>query len=157
MTNNSNFAPGVLKNFLRLSAILTGYEEYELMGTGMLEEYYAELVRIIGTRETSSLFSALDKVAGGDTAEFRRTILNDSRYGPVARNVAAMWFLGTWSQLPRDWRNRYGAMSHDNDHVVSATAYREGLVWPASGTHPMGAKQPGFASWATPPKGMGTP
>ena len=36
------------------------------------------------------------------------------------------------------------------DHVVSAAAYREGLVWPAAGTHPMSAKQPGFGTWAKP-------
>ncbi|MGA2836602.1 MAG: hypothetical protein ABSF84_08395 [Acidimicrobiales bacterium] len=157
MPENPGPVTGAPASFLRMSVILTGFEDYELMGTGMLEEYYGELLRIIGAREASSLFSALDTVTGDDPAEFRRIILDDPRYGPVARNVATMWYLGTWSQLPRDWRNAYGAMAHDDDHVVSAAAYREGLVWPASGTHPMGAKQPGFASWTSPPRGMEAP
>jgi hypothetical protein len=28
----------------------------------------------------------------------------------------------------------------------------EGLVWDAIGSHPQGAKQPGYASWALPPR-----
>ena len=89
---------------------------------------------------------ALSGVAAGDDGEFRRVILDSPRYGPVARNVAMMWYLGTWTQLPRPWRNTFGATACDTDHVVSAAAYREGLVWPAAGMHPMSAKQPGFGS-----------
>jgi hypothetical protein len=134
--------------FLRLSVILTGFEEYELLGTGMLVAYYDELLRIIGAREAGALFGAVSQV---DDDGFRERILDDPRFGPVARNVLMMWYLGTWTQLPRQWRNAYGATSYDTDHVVSAAAYREGLVWPAAGTHPMSAKQPGFGSWARPP------
>ncbi len=143
--------PEAVAQFLRLSAILTGFEEYELMGTGMLMTYYDKLLLIIGAREVGALFGALSRVADGDDEGFREVILDDPRYGPVARNVSMMWYLGTWTQLPREWRNTYGATSYDTDHVVSAAAYREGLVWPAAGTHPMSAKQPGFGSWARPP------
>jgi len=143
-------APDAVSQFLRLSVTLTGFDEYELLGTGMLETYYDELLRIIGAREAGSLFGALLRVPDGDESAFRSVILEDARYGPVARNVLTMWYLGTWTQLPREWRNSYGATSYDTDHVVSAAAYREGLVWPAAGTHPMGAKQQGFGSWAKP-------
>lgn len=94
---------------------------------------------------------AVSGIADGDDDGFRKVILDDPRYGPAVRNVLVMWYLGTWSQLPREWRNAYGATSYDTDHVVSAAAYREGLVWPAAGTHPMSAKQPGYGSWARPP------
>lgn len=142
--------PDAVGQFLRLSVILTGFDEYELLGTGMLDTYFDELLRIIGSREAGSLFGALLRVDDGDEESFRTGILEDARYGPVARNVLVMWYLGVWSQLPRGWRNTYGATAYDTDHVVSAAAYREGLVWPAAGTHPMGAKQQGFGSWAQP-------
>lgn len=143
-------APDAVSDFLRLSVILTGYDDYELLGTGMLETYYDELLQVIGAREAGALFGALRRVDPGDESSFRSVILDDDRYGPVARNIVTMWYLGTWSQLPREWRNDYGATAYDTDHVVSAAAYRASLVWPTAGTHPMGARQQGFGSWAKP-------
>jgi Membrane bound FAD containing D-sorbitol dehydrogenase len=140
--------PDAVAQFLRLSAVLTGYDETSLLGTGMVQAYYDELGQIIGARELGSLLAAADR---SDERDFAEAILANDRYGPVARNVLTMWYLGTWSQLPRAWRDTYGATSYDTDHVVSAAAYREGLVWAAAGTHPMSAKQQGFGSWAVPP------
>jgi len=138
-------------SFLRLSVILTGFDKYVLHGTGMLQTYYDELLRIIGAREAGELFGALVKVADNDDGTaFQTEILGKARYGPVARNVLRMWYMGIWKQLPREWRDEYGATSYDIDHVVSAAAYRQSLVWPAAGTHPMGAKAPGFGTWAKP-------
>ena len=139
--------PDAVAQFLRLSAVLTGYDETSLLGTGMVQAYYDELGQIIGARELGSLLAAADRA---DEHHFAKAILGSDRYGPVARNLLTMWYLGSWSQLPRAWREAYGATSYDTDHVVSAAAYREGLVWPAAGTHPMSAKQQGFASWAAP-------
>ena len=141
--------------FLQLSIILTGFEEHVLRGTGMLQTYYDELLRIIGARETGALLSVFEQIAHHDRGAFDRDafqkqVLKDKRYGPVARNVIDMWYLGLWMQLPREWRDEHGATSYDTDHTVSAAAYRESLVWPAAGTHPMSAKAPGFGSWAHP-------
>jgi hypothetical protein len=142
--------PEAVAAFLRLSVILTGFEKHVLLGTGMLQVYYDELMLIIGAREAGSLLGALGRVSDGDDTQFQEVVLASPRYGPVARNVLTMWYLGTWTQLPREWRAAYGATSYDTHHVVSAAAYREGLVWPAAGTHPMSAKQPGFGTWAEP-------
>jgi hypothetical protein len=142
--------PDAVKAFLRLSVILTGFEEHVLRGTGMLQAYYDELLLIIGAREAGSLLGAFEGIPNGDETQFKAVVLDDDQYGPVARNVAMMWYLGTWTQLPREWRAEYGATSYDTDHVISAAAYREGLVWCAAGTHPMSAKQPGFGTWAQP-------
>jgi hypothetical protein len=150
VTGLSEELPDAVTDFLRLSVVLTGFEDYELFGTGLLETYYDELLQIIGSREAGALFGAVDRVEPGNEHQFRVEILDNERYGPVARSILMMWYLGAWTQLPRKWRNRHGATSFDTDHVVSAAAYREGLVWPAAGTHPMGAKQPGFGSWARP-------
>jgi hypothetical protein len=145
--------PEAVDAFLQLSVILTGFEEHVLLGTGMLQAYYDELLLIIGGREAGALFGAFHSVIDGDdmpVEKFEEVVLEDRRYGPVARNVVMMWYLGAWLQLPPEWRAMYGATSYDTDHVVSAAAYREGLVWPAAGTHPMSAKAPGFGTWAEP-------
>ena len=55
--------PEAVTEFLRLSVILTGFEEFELLGTGMLMPYYDELLRIIGAREVGALLGALSGVA----------------------------------------------------------------------------------------------
>jgi len=143
--------------FLRLSAALTGFDRMELLGTGMVPRYYDELTRIIGAREVGTLLAAAGRVEPGHPASgedldraFREQILDDNRFGPVARRIVTMWYIGSWAQLPREWRNTYGATSPDVDHVVSAAAYREGLAWVAAGAHPMGAKQQGFGAWARP-------
>src|SRR5215469_8371831 len=114
---HSGEPPEAVDEFIRLSVILTGFAEYELLGTGMVNAYYDELLRIIGAREAGALFGALSAVSDGDDERFREVILDSPRYGPVARDVLMMWYLGTWSQLPREWRNLYGATSYDTDHV----------------------------------------
>ena len=40
--------------------------------------------------------------------------------------------------------------------IISAEAYMEGLLWRAAGTHPQGAKQPGYGSWSFPPVQIAT-
>ena len=104
--------------FLRLSAALTGFDRVELLGTGMVPRYYDELTRIIGARQVGALLAAAGRVESGHPASgedfdraFRERILDDERFGPVARRVVTMWYLGSWAQLPREWRNTYGATS----------------------------------------------
>jgi hypothetical protein len=116
----------------------------------MLQAYYDELLLVIGGREAGSLFAAFHDVIDGDDTQLEKLVRHDKRHGPVARNVVMMWYLGAWLQLPAEWRASHGATSYDIDHVISAAAYRESLVWPAAGTHPMGAKAPGFGTWAEP-------
>ena len=36
--------------------------------------------------------------------------------------------------------------------TVTAASYQEGLLWPAIGANPPGAKAPGYGSWAQPPR-----
>ena len=150
MTALPDEAPDAVAQFLQLSVLVTGYDEYTLLGTGMVRPYYDELALIIGARELGSLLGAFSQI-GRAHGQFRKRILESDRYGPVARNVMRLWYLGMWQQLPREWRNAYGATSYDTDHMVSAAAYRAGLVWPTAGAHPMGARQPGFGSWTEPP------
>ena len=85
-------------------------------------------------------------------ADLRRSILGDARLGPVARNIMKLWYLGIWYELPRPWIEANGARAANITFMVSAEAYTEGLVWPAVGANPPGAKAPGYASWTGPPQ-----
>ena len=128
------------EQFLALSVALTGYSRVDLQGTGLVDEYWRELVSSAGKETSGQLLDAWEQAQGAtddlDSA-LRRAILSDSKLGPVARNVIKMWYLGQWA----------------DERVVSGEAYQQGLVWDAIGAHPMAAKQQGFGVWSLPPRG----
>lgn len=144
-----------LRDFLAVSAALTGFSAAELAGTAMGPIYWAHLVDILGERLAARWLSVgRDAVhrAGVDVAgELDRRLLTDADLGPPARGLILLWYTGQWTQLPGSWRQRHGASPADVDAVLSADAYTEGLVWKAIGAHPQGAKAPGFATWVAPP------
>jgi hypothetical protein len=43
------------------------------------------------------------------------------------------------------------ALTNQPSNIINAEAYKQGLMWTAGHTHPPGAKQPGYGSWAKPP------
>jgi hypothetical protein len=135
-----------LEDFLALSVALTGYGRADLLGTGVARRHYDEAVRMAGEAVCRDLLDAAAAAcaAGDDVARreeaLRQTVLAEPKLGPVARSIIKMWYLGAWREPPGD-----------RDHVVSAEAYQEGLVWRAIGSHPPGAKQPGFGTWALEP------
>ena len=161
------------KLFLQLSEALTGYSSADLHGTGLLETYYNEVRDIVGGRRLGRLLLTwseirirasdlseneagtriLEKVRTRILEEVRTRILGDAEFGPIARNIITMWYVGNWKQLPRVWRQEYGAHARDQTRVISAKAFREGLIWDAIGAHPPTAKSPGFGTWAAPPEG----
>jgi hypothetical protein len=150
-----------VRRFVALSAALTGYDEAELWGTGMVETYLDVTWRAVGSRVLGDLLSAWDGLArsgGGEPPPeraVREALLAPATLGPVARNLVVLWYLGQWNQLPADWRDVHGADAADQTGIVSPEAYAQGLVWDAIGTHPQGAKMPGYGSWALPPKPLG--
>lgn len=147
-----------LELFVSFSRTLTGFSAPELWGTGMVHEYYRLLPTIIGDTMFGALLSrwrdTYIRGAGNDAFLDQLTqdqIFEDDTFGPLARNLTALWYLGTWQQLPAAWRNVHGAWATDVNFVVSPRSYTEGLVWNAIHSHPKAAKQPGFGSWALPP------
>jgi hypothetical protein len=147
-----------LERFLAFSADATAFTRFELQGTGQAQEYLDTVVRIVGATIVDRLLdlhaSAVAVAADdGPTREdlLRRDVLSDPQLGPVARNIVKMWFVGIWYELPREWTEAFGARPGDVTFVVSGTAYTEGLLWPAIGANPPGAKAPGYGSWALPP------
>ena len=129
-----------LERFVALSAELTGFREADIWGTGQARRHLDLVLSVAG-----------DDVVARLLARSAEQNLGDPDLGPLARNVIVLWYLGQWDQMPRRWRDRHGASPADTAGVASAGAFREGLVWPAIGAHPTGAKAPGFGSWATPP------
>jgi len=138
--------------FLQLSEALTGYSSADLLGTGLLETYYNEVRDIVGGRIFGRLLVTWDE-SSSRSSEACTRILGDPMLGPIARNIITMWYVGNWNQLPRQWRQTYGAHARDLTRVISAEAFQEGLVWDAIGAHPPTAKSPGFGTWAAPTKG----
>jgi len=144
--------------FFSLSVILTGFSEAELHGTAMAKTYFALVPTIVGETLFGRLLMIWQdtyiRAKGSDLLLEQlvtEQILEDPGIGPIARNVARLWYLGMWFQLPAEWRNVHGAWANDVTFVVSPQSYTEGLVWKAIHTHPPAAKQPGYGSWELPP------
>jgi hypothetical protein len=148
-------------DFAELSSELTGFTVPELEGTGLVESYFTAVSELVGERIFGRLLINWDKVRSESRSKKdRQGGIEEEIFGPhwggllgpIALNIVRLWYLGNWYQMPREWRSKYGAAANDQTRVVSAEAYREGLVWNAICAHPTAAKQPGFGSWAFPPK-----
>jgi hypothetical protein len=143
------------ESFAALSAALTGFRQADLWGTGQVEAYLNELIATVGGEIVARLLAAGEEALGSPdpVAALQQLVLDEPDLGPVAQSTIILWYLGQWTPLPNAWRNRHGANPLDVARVISADAYVSGLVWPAVGAHPMGAKPGGYGSWAAPPVG----
>lgn len=141
------------ERFLALSAELTAFKVYELAGTGMADDYIRAIDEIAGPATLDALLDIHAGLPAGRErkASISRSLLGDTRVGPIARNIMRLWYTGTWNRLPAAWAERYGPAPNDRTFVVSPGAYVEGLMWKAIGAHPAGAKGPGYGSWRHPP------
>jgi hypothetical protein len=132
--------------FLEVSARLTGFGRVALLGTGMADEYLRALDAVLPAGTLDELLAAGERDDG--VAE----LLDDAKLGPVARNLILLWYCGTWTALPDEWRAAYGTSPLDTTRVESAAAYLAGLQWVVAGAHPAGARQQGFGAWAVAPE-----
>lgn len=145
-------------DFMAFSVVVTGFSEFKLYGTGHADHYLSTVVDIVGeapVRELLRGFRAIERDSAGDASvledRLRAVIFSHAKLGPIARNIIKLWYVGSWYQLPFEWREAYGVRERDSTHVVSPTAYPEGLLWPAIGANPSGAKGPGYGTWSEPP------
>jgi hypothetical protein len=150
-----------LEQFLNLSAVLTGFNKVELQEAGVGREYLNLLIEMVGEGLCFQLWAETQAIYAkhaGDPArlerEVNKRILKNPKYAPLARNIILLWYNAIWYQLPAGWRTSHGANALDQDHVVSATAYPEALIWQVIGAHPPAAKPQGFGAWALPPEGV---
>jgi len=158
-----------IDQFVRLSALLTGFAPLHLLGTGMAETYLRTTDAALPEGVLDELFGAGSPPSAGSApsggpasggtdpeAATGQAILGDAKLGPVARTLILLWYRGAWTALPQEWHSAYGASPQDVDHVVSAEAYQAGLQWDAAGAHPAGARQQGYGAWASPPAALET-
>lgn len=152
-----------LEQFLNLSAVLTGFNKVELQEAGVGREYLNLLIEIAGDGLCFELWAetqAINAKHAGHAAaerEVNKRVLKSAKYGPLARNIILLWYNAIWYQLPPGWTTSRGANALDQDHVFSAKAYPEALIWRAIGAHPPAAKPQGFGAWALPPEAPAEP
>jgi hypothetical protein len=124
--------------FLKISVALTGFNEAELEGTGMVDTYYQTILENNTPDVITYFFRTVETILQGRNSDEEKAIENQlmpaSAFNGLAQNIITMWYLGNWGQ-----------------NVISGKAYTQGLVWDAAQTHPPGAKQPGYGSWSMPP------
>lgn len=146
----------MIDRFLAFSAEITGFTVFELMGTGQAEAYFSRVTDVVGKGLRDQLLDAYDRVKCKALKErdfcLRREIFGDEKLGPIARNIIKLWYVGIWYELPHAWTEAFGPREKNITFMVSASAYTEGLLWPAIGANPLGAKGPGYASWVDPPQ-----
>jgi hypothetical protein len=144
------------ERFIDLSALLTGFQRAQLLGTGVADQYLRTLEEAVCGEVLDDLLHACERLPSGERSEaaVASEILDHPDRGPVARNLIMLWYSGAWRALPDDWRRMHGASPLDTDRVVSGEAYVAGLQWVAAGAHPIGARPQGFGSWALPPDGI---
>ena len=147
-----------LEDFLSFSTVVTGYTRFRLMGTGHAELYLTTVTDVVGAKAVAELLTTFTRVQQQAATHaqledlLRAEILSDEKFGPIARNIIKLWYVGTWYQLPPEWREAFGAHEKDVTFVASPTAYTEGLLWPTIDANPSGAKGPGYGTWAEPPR-----
>jgi hypothetical protein len=130
-------------DFLQLSVLLTGFNAIELESTGMVEVYFKTVLQRTEPSVVESFFEntrkilALGPTHGLDQA-IRSELLPDSAYNGLAKRIILLWYEGLW-------------ITKASREVISTESYVQGLMWPAAKTHPSGAKQPGYGSWANLP------
>ena len=139
--------------FLEISARLTGFDVVELEGTGMASEYLSVIRRETPQKTLDEFFAESAKIlkaGAGDPSAIHTMIAADlfpvGNFDGLAQNTIFMWYTGQW----------YPTTNAPNANLetvrnISPQAYVQGLVWAAAETHPPGAKQPGYGSWAAVP------
>lgn len=134
--------------FIGVSARLTGFNRVALLGTGMTAAYLRAMDAVLPAGMLDALLADERSLVDTRLGE----LLDDAKLGPVARNLILLWYCGTWTVLPDEWRAAYGSSPLDTNRVESADAYQAALQWVAAGAHPAGARQQGFGAWAVAPQ-----
>lgn len=139
----------LIDQFVNLSRVLTGYDRVELLGTGMAGQYYRTISRVYKEAVLRLLFEAkaIFEVYGEQHPDFegqiRKRILGDIVFGPVAKNIIQLWYMGSYTNFSDPAQTTY---------IISPDAYVNSLIWQAAGSHPAGAKYPGYGSWSLEPR-----
>jgi hypothetical protein len=135
------------RRFAELGAVLTGFEPFDLLATGMADLYLATARAQVGVAVLDAVLAVVDR----DPDALSGTDLE------VARALTYLWYTGAWPQLAPEAHGLLRRKVPNVEFVVSPEAYTEGLVWRTFNGHPAGAKAPGFATWALKPPPLSWP
>jgi hypothetical protein len=143
----------MLSNFLDLSVNLTGFSEYRLVGTGNTQTFLDLLIERCGEETVIEMLNCNAQIEVDDLDRgIRHDLLSSPRFGPIARNLLRLWFIGTWAPMPSEWYIVYGHGGQNGAVIPTSSAYTSGLLWPTVGATPSGAKALGYGMWARAPQ-----
>ena len=133
----------MLNEFVELSQELLGIDQYYLWGTGRAAKYYDEVERFYGQARVQSMINKYTAIRQAADFEQRMyaDLWSDEDSGPIVREITLLWL------TPNGWYSLHG-----QPQMPDPYAYGDGLLWPAVGSHPPGAKAPGYNSWTEKPK-----
>ncbi|NEO32807.1 MAG: hypothetical protein F6K36_20775 [Symploca sp. SIO3C6] len=150
-----------LKNFVNLSAILTGYSSDRLMPAidpiGVAKQYlnYLQNQQIdVDKNLINQLFTTFTNIAEQPeiTPEklaqaVEQKILKDKDLSPIARRIIRLWYLGFWytNEPPKPF---------EEGTMISMNAYVQGLCWDSIQAHPMGYSEMRYGYWANSPASL---
>jgi hypothetical protein len=150
--------------FLALSALLTGFSETDLEGTGVVDTALNSTVLRVGKQIAGEMLAGARAALQqpDPTAAVQSGIWASPKYGPVVQNLVYLWYVGAWRPMPRQWQEQYlweqpeRDLSLSNEWLSPPQPYEQALVWRAIYAHPPGVKPTGFASWSEPPEEVRT-
>lgn len=131
--------------FEELSSVLTGFSLADIQGAGISSTYLEFLENRDPEVPINELMQAfenlnlnIEKLSNSDLSLIG-AILEDDYLGAMSQQLIMMWYTGQWN------------FNQDDTFVITANAYIESFSFIAAGSHPQGAKQPGFGTWQYPP------
>jgi hypothetical protein len=149
--------PADLATFVAFSAVLTGFSRIELEETGVASLHLNALLQKVGAEITQEVLAGAKQALeqADPVAAIQSGIWKSPKLGPVVQNLVALWYIGSWQPLPKQWLEQYRwdqpDLSTGPEWISPPQPYEEALVWRAIYAHPPGAKPTGFASWADVP------
>lgn len=139
--------------FLRISACLTGFEVVDLEATGMAPTYLNVITESVAPETVTRFFAEAESIlreGEGDPAAVAPLIAANlfpaSCFDGLAQNIIYMWYAAQWQ--PSLATTTVPLQAQRN---IGPDAYVQALVWQAAETHPPGARQQGYGSWALAP------
>ena len=128
-----------LASFVRLSTTLTGQEG---LPEDLATVYFDQAKQTLAGKLTALLerFDKLLRDGKDPSVAVRDDILPDAQWGPPARMILSLWYIGGTKNAAGDWE------------VVSAERYYRALIWDAIGAHPPTLSNGYYGHWKYPPE-----
>ncbi|MBL5826243.1 hypothetical protein [Serratia fonticola] len=143
MSDEQLASDAALQQFIDLSRLLTGFDRFELLGTGQAAFYYdwVQTHAAEGFATLLATYGELPADAAQHSSFVETQLLGSEKLSSLVSSIIKLWYLGQW----------YSPDNPNDTQIPSANSYQQGLVWDAIHAHPQGAKQQGFGAWSEPP------